>query len=628
MDAVLIACVAREWERELPGMRVDRAYSPDPHRIDLALRGLGREARLTFALRPGEARCHPAADSPRNPAAPTGFCMFLRRHLSGARVLGVRAVEAERRLLMRLGSESEIGVREERELHFEAFGPRPNLILVDGAGRVMDAFRRVSAAGEGARPVLPGLAYAPPPASAKADPLALGPDGLAALCTVGGAADPVADLLVRRVRGMAPVWAREILARAGLRPDAAVRDLGRRTETLAQALGEFLALLSSGEAPAPCVAYAPDGAPVGAFPLAPRQFGPAARLVPYARVGDAVAAYHTERERSARLEQRRAALARNLERRRARLGQKLARQDQEWREAERDLALRHTGELILANVHAIAPGAREADVVDWQAAGEGGEAPPVRIALDPEMSASENAERLFARYRKARRRHDALAPEIARARRELEYIDAVADALRRADEPEVLEALAQEVEVAGALGPPPGLATRPPAGRGARPKGGAGAKRGAGKGGQQAAPPMPLRPLLYRTPGGFSVQVGRTGYENDRLSLRSAAPDDLWFHVAQGPGAHAVLRLADAGARRVPGDDDLAAAAMLAAYHSPARTGSHVEVDYCRAVRLRKPPGARPGLVLYDREGSLSVTPDPDAVEAMGQRAAGERGHD
>ncbi len=623
MDAVLLAGVAREWQSELTGARVERAFSPDPHRVDLALRQGGRDRRLAFLLRPGEARCHPAPDSPPNPPTPTGFCMFLRRHLAGSRVLAVEALPADRHLVVRLRSENEIGVAEERALHFEAFGPRPNLILVDGSGRVMDAFRRVSAAGEGARAILPGLAYTVPQAGAKADPFALGAQGLVDLLAEAAGADRLADILVRRVRGVSPVWAREILALAGLAPDAAGRDVESARHALGRAAATFLALLA-GMAPAPCVALAPDGRPLGPFPAPPRQFGPAVASVPYPRLADAVAAYHGEHERSERVERRRAALLKNLEKRRGRLGQKLARQDQEWREADRDLGLRHMGELILANLHAIAPGAREVVVSDWEAASEAGEAPTIAIALDPERSASENAERLFARYHKARRRHDALAGEMARARRELEYIDTIGDALRRADEAEVLDALAEEVESAGVLGPPPGAP--PDRQRHARP--GRGRRhdvvRQGGRRAARAAPARPpLRPLAYRTDGGFLVQVGRTGIENDRLALRIAAPDDIWFHTARGPSAHAVLRL-ESGPAGGPTERDLVQAAMLAAYHSPGRSGAHVEVDRCRAGRLRKAPGARPGLLLYDREGSLSVTPDAAVVEAMRKRARAE----
>jgi len=613
---VLLAGIARQWSDELPGSRIDKAWSPDPHRIDLGLRTRGRDARLTFVLRPGEARCHPAADAPPNPAVPTGFCMFLRRHAVGARVLAVEHAPGERVVTLRLGSESELGEREERQLRFEGFGPRPNLILVDGRQRVMDAFRRVSAAGEGGRAILPGMRDEPPAPGGKLDPFALGVDGIVALATGAAPIDRLADLLVARLRGVAPVWARETLARAGLATDSAGRDAAGAEGALREAVATLLDLIR-GEAPDPCVAYGPDGVPLGAFPVAPAQFGPHPRLVRHASIGEAVAAFHGEHQRRAALEQRRAALLRELDKRRKRLGQKLARQDAEWREAEDDLALRHVGELLLAHAHAIPAGADSVEVEDWEGVDANGRPARVRLALDRSATPTEMAERAFARYRKARRRHDALAGEIGRGRAEMAYMETVEDGLRRADALEVVDSLGTEVAVAGALGPPPGVApvrartpSHPVRGRG---------KTAGGKAGTPA--PAPFHPLAYRTPGGFEVLVGRTGPENDRLSLRVAAPDDLWFHVAHGAGAHAVLR--GAGATPGPATADLEAAAMLAAFHSPQRSGSHVEVDRCRAARLRKAPGARPGLLLYDREGSLSVTPDPAAVEAM--RAAADR---
>lgn len=618
MDAVLVAGIARDWNEELTGARVDKAWSPDPHRIDLGLRARGHDARVTFFLRPGAARCHPAPDTPANPASPSGFCMFLRRHLVGSRVLAVEPVATDRTLVWRLGAENEVGMREERTLRFEGFGPRPNLLLIDGQGRVMDAFRRVSAVGEGGRVILPGLHYEEPSQGTKVDPLVLGPDGLCALVAEAAGADRLADLLVRRVRAFAPVWAREVLAWAGLGPDSAGRDAASHGPALRDAFERFLPLLQ-GETPAPCVAYGPDKAALGAFPLAPRQWGAGLDLEPFGRIADAVAAYHVRLERESRLEQRRAALLKNLEKRRSRLGAKLSRQDQEWREASADLALRHTGELILANLHAIVSGAASADLDDWTLApGDDGGPVRVHVALDPDKSPSENAERAFARYRKARRRHDALRGEIARGQEELRYIDSVEDALRRADDVEVLSALASEVEGAGVLGPPPGRAVAPPLPAPA-PKRGKARRRAAPGTGTPA-----FAPLAYRTANGYLCLVGRTGPENDRLSLRLADADDPWFHVARGAGAHVVLRCAD-GPQGAPDAADLEAAAMLAAYHSAQRSGSHVEVDLCRAGRLRKAPGARPGLLLYDRQASYSVTPDLRRVEGMA-RAAGRPG--
>jgi predicted ribosome quality control (RQC) complex YloA/Tae2 family protein len=406
-------------------------------------------------------------------------------------------------------------------------------------------------------------------------------------------AEGLADRLVRGVRGFSPLAARELLARAGLGGAATGRDAAGRERDLAEAFAAFLPLLE-GRAEAPCVAYAPDGRPLAPWPERPRQWGEGVRLVAHAGPAQAVTAFYAERDRVQRLEGRRSALVREIARRRERLALKLARQDEEWRQAGEELVLRRWGELLLAHLGRVAPGATSVEVEDWEVEGEGAR---VRIPLDPDLSASENAARLFARYRKARRRRDALGEETARGRQALRHLEELEDAARRAEEEAVLEALAAELGAEDRRVPTvAGLSDR------------------------RRPPPRPapaFRPLAYRTPGGFLALVGRTGRENDRLSLREAADDDPWFHVAHGPGAHVVLRAASGPAGARPGPDDLWAAAVLAAYHSPQRHGAHVQVDQCAAGRLRKAPGAPPGLVLYDRERGWSVTPEAAVVEAM-----------
>ncbi|MCL6596901.1 MAG: NFACT family protein [Firmicutes bacterium] len=593
MDAVLLAALARQWDGELAGGRLERVHAPEPQRLDLALRTRGGPVRIAFRLTPGEARCHLAYDSPPNPPAPGGFALFLRRHALGDRLLGARALPGERHLVLRLGHEDEVGRRELRELHFEAFGPRPNLVLVDGAGRIMDAFRRLAAVGEGGRALLPGLAYEPPAPRDKRDPWRLGPEGLASFLLAAAPAEGLVDRLVRGVRGFSPLAAREILARAGLDGTASGRDAVEREGQLVEAFASFLPLLE-GRAEAPCVAYAPDGRPLAPWPERPRQWGEGVRLVLHPGPAQAVTAFYAERDRVQRLEGLRSSLVREIVRRRERLALKLARQDEEWRHAGEELVFRRWGELLLAHLGQVAPGATSVEVEDWEAAGEDAR---VRIPLDPDLSASDNAARLFARYRKARRRRDALGEEMERGRQALRHLEDLEDAARRAEEEAVLEALAAELGAED---------RRDPA--------------AAGGPARRRPPPRPIpafRPLAYRTPGGFVALVGRTGRENDRLSLREAADDDPWFHVAQGPGAHVVLRMATGPPGARPGPDDLLAAAVLAAYHSPQRHGAHVQVDQCAAGRLRKAPGAPPGLVLYDRERGWSVTPDAAVVEAM-----------
>lgn len=604
MDAVLLEGLSSEWRQRLRGARVDRVTSPDAHRIEIVFFGGRTETVLAFVLVPQAALVSAPARPRKQAGQPTAFAMLLRRRLGGFRLLDVDDPGLDRTLTLRLGGRNEFGDEEERRIVFEGYGPRPNLLLVGADGRITDAFRRVPPDADGLRGRLPGLAYDPGKRSGpeRIDPRTLDLAGLWDILCATDAQGRAAETLTRGLRGIAPLWAREILVALGIAPDARGANLPDRMPfDKSDAWAGFRDVLG-GTVPDPGMALAGDGRVLGAFAFRPRQYG-AVSFERFPTLTQAVSVAVERIETARVLEARRSALVREVRRRRARLLTRLGRQDEEWRESERDLAERHRAELIMGNLYRIPDGAREVWVEDWETEEDGdSQARPedsplrVRIELDPAMSARDFAQRLFTRYQKAKRRQAALSREVDRGRTELAYMDGLEDAAERAPDLEVLDALAREAEAAGTLSHP------------ARPKH---ARKAARSEGHKA---LAFQPLRYRTPGGFEIWVGRTASENDRLTLYEADAEDLWFHVTGGAGAHVILRR---GGPKAPGEEDLVAAAMLAAYHSPQARSSHVEIASCHAGKIRRVPGGRPGLVLYDRERSYSVTPDANEVAAM-----------
>jgi predicted ribosome quality control (RQC) complex YloA/Tae2 family protein len=260
---------------------------------------------------------------------------------------------------------------------------------------------------------------------------------------------------------------------------------------------------------------------------------------------------HAHAQQSDRLAKRRNALERALAEREKRVRSELAQVDGNLREAEKRETLREEGEAIYATLYELPPHERD--------------------------DAKERAAKLFAQYKKAatalthleRRRSELLASveDFAQLRWELERASG-------AELDDVAEAVA-------ALEPQ----TR------SAPKRAAGRKR---------------KPLQYDTPSGSRIYVGRTPIENAELTFHLARPDDLWFHVQNQPGAHVILQRSD---RSSPPNEDVVAAASLAALHSKAKNSPKVTVDYTQRKYVRKRPGAAPGLVFYTHPKSLYVSP-------------------
>lgn len=616
-DGVLLRAAAREAAASLLGARVERVFQPEPLLITLCCYRRGEESTLLVSCHPRFARLHLTAHTPANPPAPPAFCMLLRKHLEGGVVTCVEQAGLERVLRIGVDRRNAEGEAVRAVLIAELTGKHANLVLLNGNGVVLDALRRVPASLSRRREVLPGRAYAAPPAQDKlplSDFLREPERASAALAArwaapadpaeAGRTAAPAWRRLVAAIDGPGPVLAREICLRAGLDPE---RDAGTtRLGALCAALAGLAADVEGGR-------FRPTRAG-GAFAALPLPALAAARGVPeevFPSPGALLDAVFAPLEAAERLQRERQRLGRAVAAHLARARTRLAAQEEELREVQGAEAYRVQGELIMAHLHLARPGLASLRVTDYHDP----EAPQREIPLDPRLGPAANAQLYFKKYARAKRARAVVEEKVRRTREEIAYLESVEAALETALTAPELADVAGELAEAGYLkGAERGRRT--PKKKGAPARGGAGAVR-AGGGSVPAG-----EPLAYRSSDGFPILVGKNNRQNDHLTLRVAAPGDLWLHTRQIPGSHVIVRLAG-GAGAPPADLDalprrtLEEAALLAAYHSKARRSANVPVDYAFRRHVRKPRGARPGMVVYTDHRTLFVTPSEESVAAL-----------
>ena len=620
-DVVTMAAVAAEV-KGLAGARVARVDQPLPLSVVIGLFAGGSGAgggarRLLLCAHAGLARVHFTAARYENPARPPAFCQLLRSRLDGARLVAVEQQPLERGLMLTFDAPISSGGGR-FTLHVEVMGRHSNIILVDVDGRVVDAIKRVGVEKSRPRQVLPGLAYAPPPPRPSLLNLPATPEDLDAALgraatlqptsrragmrhggtppgDAGAAGAGAMALLQVALPWLGPVWTRETAARAGLGADAAgAADTADAAGTarptlnaedyrrLAAALDQLWSALAAGEF-APRTYHDRDGA-AAAFSALPLTHLAHLAERPAASMSAALDLFYTAREAREDLAQGRAALAGLVAGHVKRLERKLALQLEAARETHHADELRHLGELLTAGLYTVPDGAEEALVPDFTQP----DAPPVRIPLDPRLPAAATAQRLFAEYRRARRTGEAASREAERSRSELAYLESVVAAVEAARSPADLAEVRAELVDGGYAG-----------GRPRREHGRPGATR-------PAPVVQPQKPLRLQSSDGLTILVGRNNRQNDYLTLRLAAPDDIWLHVKDAPGAHVVLRVPP---RQEAPDAALLEAAQVAAYFSRVRQSSTVGVDYTRRRHVRKPRGAKPGMVIYDHHHTLMVAP-------------------
>ncbi|MDR1603316.1 MAG: NFACT family protein [Gracilibacteraceae bacterium] len=600
LDSVTLRRLLAELRPRLLGLRVDKVTQPEKDEIHLHLRSPGSSARLLLNASVGAARLHLTAQSKKSPPAAPLFCMVLRKYLEGARLTGLSQgagpdEDWDRVAVLRLENYNERGDWQPYALCLEIMGKHSNLILTDAdSGLILDGLHRYSHLLSRYREVLPGRPYqAPPPQNKMLDC----PNGeiFARRLLEGGAERLTRDALLQEFGAVSPELARELCLRAGLHEEGAVEHLGlvdyRR---LFQAYTDFVSGAAETEAR---VYYETAGAAPLAFSFTPyRQY---ARLhgVAQASLNAAAETYYREREQFRVMEATRASLRKAVRDQTERLLKKRHIYETGLAQAEKNLIYRRWGELLTANLHLLSPGRTEARLADYNEP----DCPEVLIELDPRLSGAQNAQAYFRRYGKARSALRTNQPLLEAAETEIDYLQTLRLAIDQAARPEELREVYLELTEQGII-------VKKQLGRG-RP-GKAASKSGGRREAEQAS-----RPHTYLSATGKPIIVGRNNRQNDRMTWKLARPHDLWLHVKKIPGSHVVIPLAEG--EEFPDDQTLLDGAALAVYFSQARGSSHVAVDYTHVRQIKKPGGARPGMVVYDQNWSLVLTPTDADIKRL-----------
>ena len=569
LDALCLTAVAGELRRSLLGGKIDKIYQPAREELLLCIRGRGENVRLLLSANPGHPRAHLTTRNRENPDTPPMFCMLLRKHLLGGRILELKQPPMERLLDFRLETIDELGDRVERRLVLEALGRNSNLILLDGEGRIIDCLRRVDGDMSRQRQVLPGLFYRLPPAPDKLDPMALDGEGLRRALDnpTGREAD---KLLLDTFNGLSPLIARELAFRAGGDGEPLAREL----ETLLDAVRreDFAPYLLVREG---------KGTDVTFLPIL--QYGPQTESRRQESFSQLLDGFYEEREQMERVRQRGQDLVKSVTSARDRTARKLANQEKELEATETRERQRELGDLLTSNLHAMQKGMSTFRAVDYYDP----EGKQTDIPLDPLLTPQQNAAKYYRAYNKAKTARQMLALQMEKGRRELEYLNSVLENISLAEGERDLQEIRQELAETGYLRRPGKAKDR--------------GRKVSGK------------PMEFRSSAGLRISVGKNNSQNDRLTTKQAYKSDLWLHTQKIHGSHVILWLEGGGADA----RSLTEAAQLAAYFSQARDGKKVPVDYTPVKYVKKPAGARPGMVVYSTYQTAVVDPDPELAKRL-----------
>ena len=263
---------------------------------------------------------------------------------------------------------------------------------------------------------------------------------------------------------------------------------------------------------------------------------------------------------------------------------------QELTESQNADIFRRTADLLMANLHCIAAGNTSVTVQDFFSEVTGDVLPEISIALDPALSPMENVQRFYKKYSRAKRAQELIGAQIKQCREDIHYLETIFLSLSEPVTNQEVQEIILELVEAGYI--------------------------------QSSKKPKPFsrpsEPRRIPLPSGSIIFVGRNNRQNDLVTFKTAQPRDLWFHTKDIPGSHVILR----SGSTIPLIPDIEQAAHLAAWFSKSRYSANVPVDYTERRHVKKPAGAKPGFVIYEKQKTLWVTPDASIIADLLQEKA------
>lgn len=636
LDGITAIALCEELDKNLAGARVDKIMQPDRYTVVLTLYNGRKQEQLTISANPSLPAIYLGEPEMPNPRIPPSFCMLLRKHLQGSRLISIETPPYERIFILRFKVLDEFQDHVEKRLIAEMINRRTNIILLNEAGTIHDSIIHVDHSINRVREILPAHPYQLPPSQDK-----LTPEGWLARYDVGTDPFPqelyslrLEKALVSLILGLSPFPAAQIVQSCGLDPRMQLKDLNSiQLDMLSHALAtEMRKVKDKDWQPTLYYAEAKDPYPLDFYALDLPSY---LHKVPIDSLATAMTIHSRSLIESNRLEQKKQHLRRLLSQELDAAIRKAEIHHQDMLEGQDTGKWQHYGELILGNLWQYQPNSTSLQAIDYYDPQQ----KQIEIPLRKNLSGSANAERYFRRANKAKSKLRIGSRLLAADKRDIAWLESMQTSLETANEIEDMEALysefrhyqrhkrgsqnseflreaegrkaekdKQQSDFAASLVQANNQPGKPGKRKYKIPKPAATKKKSSSKTGEK-----PLPPRRYLSSDGLLITVGRNNIQNDQLTLRKAAKDDLWLHVRNAPGTHVIVKKNQGEITERTIEE---AAGVAAWFSRKAGSLAKVEVDYCPVRNVKKPKGAHPGHVIYEDYSTILIEPlDPAQLQ-------------
>ena len=625
-DGIVTTAMVAELSKKLTGAKIDKIYQPAADEIILNIRSGKEKLFLYISAGTNNAGLYLINDKGTNPQNPPAFCMLLRKHLQSARIHEIKQIDSERIVEIHTDAVNELGFNVNHKLVIEIMGKHSNILLIDlKTDKILDCIKRISGDINRYRQTLPGLPYVAPPSHDKISYFGLEKsDFLNAMEALSKYKPDKA--LMNAVQGLSPAAATELCNRAAKKlqlsshsPEASnsaknfsfgahtfsptPHDTGDVEDEIgndgAKAVsacdneapsGEFgmrgsvaafadalfdelnaavkFAVQNSG-----AHIYIDDDGTLKEFHVIPlAAYESSCKVQYFDTVSEACLSYFEGRSSSNRLRQKSNDMRHHVSSVLDKMFLKKQRLSEDLLKAEDSEKYRLYGELLTASLHSVKNGRTEAEVSNYY------DGTTITIALNPRYSPAQNAQRYFKKYAKSRTAIVEKKKQLQETDAEISYLDSVLTFIDNSHNDEDIDDIRTELIENGVL-------KRKPT--------------------KEKTRKSKISPVEYHSSSGKRILVGRNNKENDALTFKTAASNDIWLHTKDIPGSHVILFTEG----KEPDESDIFEAAAIAAAHSKAKLSGNVPVDYVTVKHVKKPNGSKPGYVIFTQNRTVYVDP-------------------
>lgn len=582
IDGVVVRNIIHELDDNILNGRIDKISQPEVDEIILDIRGQKGNFKLLLSSSPNFPRLHLTKVHKKNPISAPMFCMVLRKHLSGGRIVGLEQFNLDRLVKIHIECYDELGVLSTKVIVIEIMGRHSNIILLNSSGEILDSIKHVTLDMSSYRQVLPGIPYKYPPAQDRINPLSFTEGSFLERLQSSTGTERLDKYISQVLEGVSLFASREICHQAGLDEKLKLEQVDSSSRIKLLSSVKIFTERITKSSFSPCIYY--TGESPHDFYSFKLEYLKHLDNKSIDSISDTIESFYRDKDKQDRIRQKSSDISRVVSNNLERCYKKLSIQEETLLQCKDKDKWKLYGDLITSNLYSITEGSSRVEVVNYFT--ENMET--VTLELDSSLTPVKNAQKYYKKYNKEKAAEIATEEQKKSNLEEIQYLENQQINISNCTEDNEIDEIRNELILLGYI------------------------KKGKKTASRKQAQ---SKPMHYVTDEGIDIYVGKNNVQNDYLTIKFAESNDIWMHTKNIPGSHVIIKAKG----KVVDENVILTAANLSAFYSKAKNSSGVPVDYTERKYVKKPSGSKPGMVIYYTNKTVYVTPDEDKIRKLKQ---------